>query len=96
MINNEKEDEIDAEMDEHGFTNVFDNYDSDNNVENTLCKVKNRNIPFNNGYTSTQPIFTECTRMITDDASLSIANTCLVEMREKLYKYQSQNQKKKN
>ena len=93
---------MDAEMDEHGFNNVFDSYGTDNNesvddsVGNALCKVNNRNMPFKNGYTSTQPIYTECTRMITDEGSMSIANACLVDMREKLYKYQSQNQKEKN
>ena len=40
-------------------------------------------------------IYTKCTQMITDEASMTIANACLVDMREKLYKYQSQNQKKK-
>ena len=100
-INNEKEDEMDAEMDEHRFNNAFDNYGSDNNesvdgsVGNALCKVNNRNMPFKNGYTSTQPIYNECTRMITDEASMTIANACLVDMREKLYTYQSQNKKKK-
>ena len=64
-------------------------------MHNLCCKVNNRNIPFKNGYTSTQPIYTECTRMITDEASMSIANACLVDMREKLYKYQNQNQKKR-
>merc|ERR1712238_186362 len=67
----------------------------DDSVGNDLCKVDNRNMPFKNGYTQTQPIYTECTRMMGDEASMTIANGCFVDMREKLYKYQSQNQKKK-
>ena len=94
-INTGKENEMDAEMDEHGFNNAFDRYGTDNN-ESVDDSVRNdRNIPFTNGYTLTQPIYNECTQMITDEASMSIANACLVEMREKLYKYQSQNQEKK-
>jgi len=102
-INNEKEDEMAVEMNEHGFNKVFDGYGTDNNegdsvddsVENHVCKINNHSVPFKNGYTSTQPIYTECTRMITDEASFSIANGFFVQMREKLYEYQNNNQKKR-
>ena len=92
-----------VEMYEHGFINVFDMYGIDNNesegvddsVGNHRCKINNHNIPIKNRYTSTQPIYTECTRMITDKGSLLIANTCFVDMREKLYKYENKNQKER-
>ena len=90
-INTEKENEMDTEMDEHGFNNVFDSYGTDNSESVDDSVGNDHNIPFKNRYTSTQPIYTECTQIITDEASMSIANACLVEMREKLYKYLSQN-----
>ena len=48
-----------------------------------------------NGYTTTHPKFTECTRLVTDNGSLSIMNEGLDRIREELYQYQHNNNNKK-
>ena len=53
-----------------------------------------------NGYTTTHPKFTECTRLVTDNGSLAILNNGLDRIREELYQYQhntnNNNNKKKH
>ena len=106
IVNQEKYDEKAAEMNEHGFNygnnneNDNDNEDygnfelGDNNNDDDVSKSMNPQAAVKNGYTTTHPKFTECTRLVTDNGSLSILNKALDRAREELYQYQHNNNNK--
>mmetsp|Transcript_52324 Transcript_52324/g.59419 ORF Transcript_52324/g.59419 Transcript_52324/m.59419 type:complete len:134 (-) Transcript_52324:15-416(-) len=94
-------------MNEHGFNDKIDNYGNNNdnedcgnfelgnnNIDDDVSKSMNPEAAVKNGYTTTHPKFTECTRLVTDNGSLSILNTALDRGREELYQYQNNNKKK--
>ena len=98
--------EEEAEMNEHGFGNVFARYndDDDGNVNGFASTMENDDDadfefnpskPVTNGYMSIQPLVKECSRMITDEGKLAIANKYLTQMREELYRVSNNDVSKK-
>ena len=98
--------EKEAEMNEHGFGNVFDRYNDDDDCDNngfasTMENDDDDAIEFNpsksvsNGYMVIQPLVKECSRMITDEGKLAIANKYLTGMREELYRASNKDVSKK-
>ena len=67
----------------------------DNNIDDDVSKSMNPQAAVKNGYTTTHPKFTECTRLLTDNGSLSILNKALDRAREELYQYQHNNNNNK-
>lgn len=68
-----------AKMNEHSFNDIINEYGSDNDDSDCFELQDNStnndpNAPIKNGCASTQPIYTECTRMIVDQGSLDIVN----------------------
>ena len=62
-----------------------------NNKDDDVSKSMNPQVAVKNGYTTTHPRFTECTRLVTNKGSLSILNKGLDRIREELYQYQHNN-----
>merc|ERR1712238_550278 len=89
--------EKEAEMNEHGFGNIFASYNDDgdgdgNGFASTMENDDDETIEFNpskpvtNGYMAIQPLVKESSRMIVDEGKLAIANKYLTGMREELYR----------
>ena len=68
----------------------------DNNIDDDVSKSMNPQTAVKNGYTKTHPKFIECTRLVTDNGSLSILNKALDRAREELYQYQHNNNNNNN
>ena len=94
----EKEDEEkESEMNEHGFGNLFDRYndDDDGNVNGFASAMENNedvdskfnpSTPVANRCMSIHSLVKKCSRMIIDEGKLVIANKHLTRMREELYR----------
>mmetsp|Transcript_61320 Transcript_61320/g.68662 ORF Transcript_61320/g.68662 Transcript_61320/m.68662 type:complete len:128 (-) Transcript_61320:300-683(-) len=93
-------------MNEHGFVNIFDRYNEDddcnvNGFASTMENDDDADFEFNpskpvaNGYMSIQPLVKECSLMIIDEGKLAIANKHLTRMREELYSVSNNDVSKK-
>lgn len=88
VVDKEKKDEKAAEINEHGFNDIMNNYGTknDDSVDdyngNSRSEINDHNVLVKKGYTSTHTIYTECTRIVIDQGLLSIANEYFVGTRE--------------
>jgi len=94
----EIDEQEEAEMNEFGFLNIFQQDNDDCGFDDAADDVSfvfdpNEAVP--NGYTTIQPAISECSRMITNQGGLAIANKHIGAMKEELYRYATNNTKKK-
>jgi hypothetical protein len=96
----EVEEQQEPEVNEFGFfNNMFQEQDDNgcgfDDAADDVSFVFDPNEAVPNGYTTIQPAISECSRMITNQGGLAIANKHIGAMREELYRYTTNNTKKK-
>lgn len=96
-LEKEMDEEAEAEMNEFGFLNMFQEDDDcgfDDAADDASFDFDpNEAVP--NAYTAIQPAISECARLITNQGGLAIANQHIGAMREELYRYTNNNSTRK-
>ena len=96
-LEKERDEEAEAEMNEFGFLNMFQEDDDggyDDAGDNASFEF-DPNEAVSNAYTAIQPAFSECARLVTNQGGLAIANQHFSAMREELYRYTNNSSTKK-